>query len=366
MIKVPRDIKLPLYKNDGIALFIFKRTIKAAVEKVNAKIISGFYHHIENKCLCGNEEFEKDVLIAEKDMWGIAVDSVVCSKCGLIRSKTIPDKKALADFYETDYKNIYYDSIEPGEYLFNSQAERGVGFFHLVEKMNILAEIKTVFDFGCGMGGVLVPFHKIGKDVSGCDYGEEYIEYGNRKGLNLYYGELNAKNTPKNSQDLVIVSHVMEHFTDTVNSMQDIIEVVASGKYLLVEVPGLYAKSPHKYYPVWHLQKGHIFNFFYKDFLIEFFITLGLEVIYCDERCTFICRKPPTYQRKNVKMIYSDKLKLYPQRNLDYFIASYRKYDLKKWKNPVRIAKMLLKMSDMFKMRFLLSKVIKESKEWTS
>ncbi len=366
MIRLPLDIKLPLYKNDGNAMFIFKRSIKEAVQRVNSKINSGFYHHIENRCLCGNTKPAQDVLLAEKDMWGITVDSVLCSKCGLIRSKMIPDKKALADFYETDYKNIYYNSIEPGEDLFNSQKIRGEGFFKLVENLNILDEIKTVFDYGCGMGGALVPFKQVGKKVSGCDYGEEYIDYGNKKDLNLYHGELNEKNTHRNSQDLVMVSHVMEHFTDIVNSMQNIVDIVAPGKYFLVEVPGLYAESPHKYYPVWHLQKGHIVNFFYKDFLIDFFTILGLEVVFCNEQCTFICKKPSTYSRKNVGSIYSGNLGKYPQQNLDYFVASYRKYDLNKWKNPVRIAKVLLRISDVLKVRFLLTMVIKDSKEWTS
>src|SRR5437868_15403435 len=99
-------IKFPLYKNDGKPLFIFKKTIKEAVERVNRKIKTGQYKHIPNPCLCGNQHPENDLLLAEKDMWGIAVDSLICSKCGLVRSKTIPDANAFADFYETDYKNI--------------------------------------------------------------------------------------------------------------------------------------------------------------------------------------------------------------------------------------------------------------------
>ena len=83
------SIKFPFYKNDGKPLFIFKRTIKEAVIRVNDKIKSGKYKHIPNPCLCGNQTPENDLLIAEKDMWGIAVDSLICSRCGLVRSKTI-------------------------------------------------------------------------------------------------------------------------------------------------------------------------------------------------------------------------------------------------------------------------------------
>jgi len=366
MFQIPKNIQLPLYKNDGKPLFIFKRTIKEAVDRVNFKISSGFYKHILNNCLCGNAHPEEDVLISEKDMWGIALDSVVCSKCGLIRSKWVPDNSALADFYETEYKKIYYDTIEPGEYLYNSQKIRGASFLKLIEDQGILENVNTVFDYGCGMGGALEPFLLKHKRVSGCDYGQEYIDYGNQRNLNLYHGEIDLKKTPKDSQDLVMVSHVMEHFTDPIHSMKEIIEIVAPGKFLLVEVPGLYADKPYKYYPVWHLQKGHIYNFFYKDFLIEFFSALGLEVIYSNERCTFICRKPVGYVNPQVKFIDAEKLKHYPQKNLDYFLDSYRRFDERKWKHPVRIARQIMKLADFFRMRFILNVVIKESKEWTS
>lgn len=250
--------------------------------------------------------------------------------------------------------------------MFRSEHERGLGFMELIKNAKILENIETVFDNGCGMGGELMPFREAGKKVSGCDFGADYIAFGNKKGLDLYEGVLDLKRTRTESQDLVIVSHVMEHFTNPVKSMQDIIEVVAPTKYLLVEVPGLYAKNPYKYYPVWHLQKAHVFQFFYKDFLIEFFTALGLEVIYSDERCTFICKKPVGYQRKNMAAIYSEKLKEFPQRNLDYFVSSYRKYDLVKWKNPVRIAKSIIKLADFLKLRFVLSTILKDSKQWIS
>ena len=361
------SIKFPIYKNDGKPLFIFKKSIKEAVDRINNKINNGKYKHIPNPCLCGNQNPQKDLLLAEKDMWGIAVDSLICSQCGLVRSKNIPDPASLADFYETDYKNIYYDTTEPGPYLFNSQTSRGKQFFNLIKEQNLLAEIQTVFDYGCGMGGALMPFYENGMRVSGCDYGEEYLDYGRKQGLeNIYHGEIDLTKTLKDSQDLVMVSHVMEHFTDTVKSMQDIIDIVTPGKYILVEVPGVFADAPYKYYPIWHLQKGHIFNFFYKDFLAVFFKKLGLEIISGTERCTFILRKPLNYSRQVLERnFYDSSLKNYPEKVRDHFISSYIKFDKHKWKNPTRIAKTILKTADILSLRGVLSKIIKASKEWT-
>ena len=114
------------------------------------------------------------------------------------------------------------------------------------------------------------------------------------------------------------------------------------------------------------MQKGHIFNFFYKDFLTVFFSKIGLEVISGTERCTFILKKPGNYSRKFLKRkFYDDSLKDYPEKVKQHFIASYNKFDKHKWKNPTRIAKTILKTADVFGMRSVLSKIIKGSKEWT-
>ena len=172
-------IKFPLYEDDGKPLFIiFNNEIEEAIIRTNHKISSGFYKFILNSCLCGNETPESDLLIAEKDLWGISVDSLICSKCGLIRSKRILDQNSLADFYETDYKLIYYQTTEPNENMFISQVRRGEGFFKELAENNLISEVKTVFDYGCGMGGVLLPFFNSRMSVAGCDYSHDYLRCG--------------------------------------------------------------------------------------------------------------------------------------------------------------------------------------------
>ena len=74
---------------------------------------------------------------------------------------------------------------------------------------------------------------------TGVDYDEEYLEFGRLKGLSLING--NYKNIIEdNSVDLLILSHVMEHFSNPIEDMIDVISKVKSNKYLLVEVPGIF------------------------------------------------------------------------------------------------------------------------------
>lgn len=356
----------PFYKNDGEPLFIYKKSIKEAVGRINTKIKNGTYKHVSNDCLCGKTNDNTDYLIAEKDMWGIAAENVICSNCGLVRSKYILDNKSLTDFYETDYKFIYYDSPEPNDFLFNSQSQRGQQFLSLINSCNLTDKIQNVFDYGCGMGGTLSPFLKIGKNVSGCDYGKNYIEFGSQKGISgLYHGELDNNLTSNESQDLVILSHVFEHFTNPTDTLQKILEIVQTNKFLLIEVPGVFADAPYGYYPIWHLQKGHITNFFYKDFLKNYFEKLGLNIIYSDERCTFILEKPTSYRKLTINNFYSESLKKYPDLVIKRFLDSYEKFDKKKWKNKIRIAKFIIGIANRTYTRPLLSLFFKESKDWT-
>lgn len=361
--------KFPLYKNDGKPLFIFNENIKRGVQILNKKIESGEYKHITNPCLCKNAHPEKDILLAQKDMWGITADNVICSKCGLIRSETVLDDKSLGDLYETEYKNIYYDSPFPNDHLFQSQKDRGLEFYSLLKRLDLLSEIKSVFDYGCAMGGVLMPFFESKMEVSGCDYGDDFLDFGRKKGLNnLYHGEIREEKTALASQDLIILSHVMEHFLNPLESVQRIVDYITPGKFLLVEVPGLYGKPPYKYYPAWHLQKTHIYNFFFKDFLKVFFTKLGLEVVYGDERCTFVLRVPSNYNKVDLSTleIFDSTLKDSPQKVLQYFWDSYIKEDRGKLIHPLKTAKLVLRLSEMFGLKSILGMLHKPAKNWTN
>ena len=68
------------YKNDGISLY--------SLNDIQITYINKFIHNNEikyitlDKCpICGHKNF---ILIAEKDRYGIPVDTVICERCSLI------------------------------------------------------------------------------------------------------------------------------------------------------------------------------------------------------------------------------------------------------------------------------------------
>jgi len=168
----------------------------------------------------------------------------------------------------------------------------------------------NVFEIGCGSGGILSSFAKKGKRVSGCDYGEKYLKFGQDQGLDLYSGEIDTKKTSKNSQDLIIISHVLEHVTNPINFINEILEYLKDEKYLLVEVPGIFDIKKTYYNPSLYFQNAHIFNF-YKYYLNQFFKIIGLKIIYSDERCTLILQKPKNWKISDISNIYDHNMPIW-------------------------------------------------------
>lgn len=301
-------IKFPIWKNDDKSVVNLNKLQKKQIDNFLDKIQNNEYKFVNNPCLCGNSDKSLDILVAEKDRYGIPCDNILCKKCGLIRLKERLDDYSTAAFYKNEYRDIYVGKEQASDEFFNSQSLRGKIFYNLVENYVDTKEIKTVFEIGCGAGGILYPFYTENKKVSGCDFGEEYLKFGQNKGLRLYQGEIDLNKTPKNSQDLIILSHVMEHFNEPLKIMNEIIELVVPGKFLLVEVPGVFDIKKTYFNPIMYFQNAHVYNY-YQDYLKIFFEALGLEVVYGDERCTFLLKKPDTWLKKGKVIIYDENLK---------------------------------------------------------
>lgn len=293
--------KFPLWKNDGKSVVKINSFQKENIDVYNKKVEEFIYNFVENPCLCGKSSIG-DTVISEKDRYGIKCDIVLCENCGVIRLKERLDEKSTEEFYKNEYRAIYVGQELASEEFFQHQKNRGAVFLELVQSHLEINNIKTVFEVGCGAGGILSPFYDSGMSVSGCDFGEKYLSFGKNKGFDLYQGEIDSKKTPKNSQDLVILSHVMEHLNDPLKVMPQIIEHIREGKYLLVEVPGIFDIKKTYFNPILYFQNAHVYNYYYY-YLEVFFKKLGLDVIYGDERCTFLLKKPIGWVKQDVNFI---------------------------------------------------------------
>ena len=311
----------PLYKNDGVSLIKLTKNQEEYRKILLEKITSKELKLVKNNCICGNNHEDSDVVIAEKDRYGIPIKMICCSKCGLIRSDEVFDEKSNELFYAHYYRPIY-SSLCVTDDFFNDQYKRGRQFLKLVQKYVNLSEIEHVAEIGCGAGGILLPFKEAGKETTGVDFGEDYIIFGQKKGLNLQKGSDDL--LEDESVDLLILSHVMEHYLSPLSELQNNIRKIKKGKYLLLEVPGIFSISMYYFNPISYFQSAHVYNYYY-NYLVIMLQQLGLEVIYGDERCTFICKKKEKWEPVHIQKIeISDQ---YPDIVLSYLQKQCRAYN---------------------------------------
>jgi hypothetical protein len=308
-------VKYPLFSKPADLKLHEEFLRQPGVERLIGKIKNGTYKRARNDCLCGNRNAGLDEIISRLDMHAISLEVLLCRKCGLIRSAYVFDVESNADYYKYEYREIHTGGRTLVEEYFKSQLDRGNRFLEVLGKIAVLHEIESVAEIGCGSGGILYPFHSIGKKVTGYDYDNDYLEYGRSKGMDMICIRDDSSAIPQAPPDLLILSHVLEHFLNPKKEFMRYVEKVKAGKYLLVEVPGIFCLSTKGElygYPVRYFQIAHVFQFFYRRHLEIFYKAFGLEIIYGDETATFLLRKPLHWEPTPPGSIFSDDLREYP------------------------------------------------------
>jgi SAM-dependent methyltransferase len=256
--------------------------------RVVAKLADGTYPLEPAACFCGAAEL--DLVIAERDRYGLPVRTVLCQHCGLLRTTPRMTASATAQFYEDDYRDLY---TGPGnaESLFAGQVARGRGMVRLLAKL--LPQLDRVYEIGCGAGGLLLPFAEAGKRVAGVDLGGDYLHVGRAHGMQLVHGDaaalLAATGEPAS---LVLLIHVLEHYLDLRTAVRETCELVAPGGLLFVEVPGLASIAPSYGGDILrYLQNAHTFHF--TGATLAFVLrSCGLEVLVSTDDAMALCRRP--------------------------------------------------------------------------
>ncbi|KJZ13614.1 hypothetical protein TW85_13010 [Marinomonas sp. S3726] len=194
----------------------------------------------KNCPLCGSNV---STIISQKDRYGLPLDTQICSQCGLVYSSKYFSPKFAADFYNK--YSIAFKTINktPDELFLQRTHQTAYCWSRFNYVKNTLGDnfdkINSVVEIGCCDGANLFPFFKNGKNVQGCDFDEQRLIEGRRAGLKLFSGDYSTllKNGVK--ADLIILSHVVEHFGELFNPIKQLKEILSPGGYIYIEVPGL-------------------------------------------------------------------------------------------------------------------------------
>lgn len=227
------------------------------INLITEKISKGIYDTMNVSCLCGSNE---GLLLAEKDRYGMFIDTYLCDQCGIIRTTPQLTPKSLTEFYEHEYRKIYSASKRGIDKHFEKQKEHGQQVLQFLKEFTNIDSNTTVYDLGCGSGGTLVPFSIGGLEVRGYDPDKEYVQYGKQKGLNITSNKKEFFHS-KQKADIIILSHVLEHYINPIQELDYIKDLIVDQGIFYVEVPGIF--SIHKNYGhfMFSLQQAHVWNF---------------------------------------------------------------------------------------------------------
>ena len=226
-------------RDDGIPQGELNELQLREIHEFKERLQTGIYREmvVDVCCLC---ECTDAILVAAKDRYGLPVKTVVCTRCGLVRTLNPLDEESFSRFYADQYRNLYEGttfSSEERQRLLEDQFRRNYSSSY-IRKLQ-LDSTSLVAEVGAGAGWNLYSFHKEGIPVIGCDFDRDYLDYGRQKGCNLLEGSIKVLVNAGMQADFVIVNHVLEHVLDPIDFLLDVRKILKDDGYVFIGAPGL-------------------------------------------------------------------------------------------------------------------------------
>jgi len=171
--------------------------------------------------ICGGEKASPFLTVKKYEL-------VKCQSCGLIFVANFSQS-------ETSYSDDYF--TQKNEYL-NRWDEFCSIFESLIDKMLRFKKTGKLLDVGAGVGILLSVAAKKGFEVKGVEVSEWASAFArNEKGLDIITGKLEAANFKKESFDVVVINHALEHIEDPKGSLNEIYKILKEDGLLVIGVP---------------------------------------------------------------------------------------------------------------------------------
>ena len=222
------------------------------VDQFNRRMDTGEIAMETVSCLCGNDDF---VLLAEYDRYRIKQRAVICPACGLVQNQPRMTRQETEKFYTSDaYRKLYDpDIFELDRQGFNDYLKKTAYRHAFVSARRNGQALDKVLEIGCGGGWNLYPYMRNGAKVVGYDYGPALVEFGRGLGMDLRVGSID--DVEGGEFDLIVLSHVVEHFLDPIGEVQKLAALLKDGGMVYIEVPNV------RHFCLGGLQNAHNYYF---------------------------------------------------------------------------------------------------------
>ena len=232
----------------GPAFARINRTIRSRRKAIN--MVMALYKQfglVSDGCsLCESRNF---TLISEGDRYGFDLKKQFCNECGLIQTYPAVSREFHEEFYTYHYRPLYLKSkiVDYKDVIKeqNDKAEKYLDYFinnGLSEKLASLA----IIEIGCSSGGTINGLKKAVKSVQGCDLDIEAIKFA-RDNFKIDVEVGMYPSSLPNGPKLFILSHILEHVFNPLETLKEIRLIMNPGDFLFVAVPGLNGVSEGDY-----------------------------------------------------------------------------------------------------------------------
>ncbi|MDQ6993307.1 MAG: class I SAM-dependent methyltransferase [Mariprofundus sp.] len=184
--------------------------------------------------LCGGSDF---TVISELDRHGKALQTGLCRACGLVMHLPVPSEEEVAEYYASRYRADYHGESEPSPRRVMRAWNNGERIYSQLAPS--LKGDESVFEIGAGIGCTVKVFETHGHSASGIEPNHDFNRYSREnlhtriENTNLF--DLNDANTPT----LVLLIHVIEHFSSPRRALSHIHTLLADGGLFYVECPNV-------------------------------------------------------------------------------------------------------------------------------
>jgi SAM-dependent methyltransferase len=203
---------------------------------------------VSNGCsICKGNDFS---LLSEGDRYGFDLNKQICNQCGLVQTYPSLSSEFHDEFYSYHYRPLYlkgkkidYNSV------IKEQVDKGELYLKYFQDNGLsdILEDLSVIEIGCSSAATINTLKPYVKFVQGCDLDIEAIKFA-KKNFNVEVEVGMYPSTLPKGKKLFIMSHVLEHVFNPLDSLKVLRGLMNPGDYLFITIPGLnmVAKGDYK------------------------------------------------------------------------------------------------------------------------
>ena len=271
---------------------------------------------IENPCLCLKNS--NDVLLSNFDRHKVSFTTVICKNCGLIRAKNYLKNSSLSDFYKNHYRRITQTLPPKKKFKQQFETSKRKGRYDLIENY-IDLQNKIIFDIGGASGGVLSKYID-NNETFLFDYDDNYTSFARSKGIKTVKGGLDEALKEKVVPDLIILSHVIEHWNNFEEELKKLNKLADKDSIIYLETPGVDSlkKGRRNSDILGDIQVAHKY-YFTSKVLKNILIRNNFDILYIDSEIKVICKKNENQKKYSFKNNYLNTL-------INLYLAELRRF----------------------------------------